>query len=371
MNSYTKDKWLEAIDVHVALKTTVTYKNAAGKVTEKKFNATFGYLAYFIAKEYADWNTGEGVFIAKSTFAATVGMSRTTIIIPFFQVMEELGLMVKDESKKVSDSDWYDLTMPRLFPNRTDIDERIKVAKGEAAAKKAAYRARLSSSETVSVLNEDSVCPNLEQRLSSSRTLTTNITSKVSSNLTTNKAVADAPSLNSRDNEEQGRDVVDSKEVVDSSLEFNVVSSESSLESYEDSSASSLASSYEESSAAAPAVAWGTDVAWETEKEARPAQEEEWTDLTDDEFVEWFNNAPDEQQAAAAFGYEHRKYDSLEKIVKTAEESVKAEYDEWGDNVSLRYNYASMNVEAPSRNRTKDFGTQPAKTESSIFDEEW
>ncbi|WDS61320.1 hypothetical protein SEA_MINIFLAYER_13 [Satellite phage MiniFlayer] len=368
MNHYKKDKWLEAIDVHVALKTTVAYKNAAGKVTEKAFTGTFGYLAYFVANKYADWNTGEGVFVAKSTFAALVGMSRTSIIIPFFQVMEELGLMVKDDSKKQSDSDYYDLRMPRLSPDRTDIDARVNATKEAVAQKKKAYRDRLSSDETVSVLSQDSVCPPREQCLSSERTLTTNITSKVPTNTSTNKAVADAPPLNSRDNETQGEDVEIVSNVVDSVDSSLVIDSSSSASSLEvDVNQSVLVV---EEVTAAPA-AWDTNLSWETEKETRPAQEEEWKDMSDEEFGKWFEGASDAEKDVAAFAFEHRKYDSYEKIVKSAQESLKAQYDEWGDNVSLRYNYASMNVEAPSRNRTKELAPQASSTSNNILDEEW
>lgn len=358
MNNYKKDKWLEAIDVHVALKTTVAYRNAAGKTLEKQFTATFGYLAYFIAKEYADWNTGEGVFIAKSTFAATVGMSRTSVVVPFFQIMEALDLLVKDDSKKKYDSDYYDLRMPRLFPDETDIKTRVDAAKKAAAAKKADYRARLSSEETVSVLSEDSVCPPVGQCLSSQRTLTTNRTSNVSSNLTTNKAVADAPSLSSREYKEQG-------EVVE-----NVVSSssESSLESIDnpsldvvDSSASSLA--LNEKSSAAPA-AWDTDLSWETDKESRPAAEKE---MTEDLFVEWFEKASDEEKDIAAYGYEHRKRDALAKIVLVAEEVVRGDYEEW-PNPTLKYTYAEKNVsyDGPGRKTA-----EPVKKNDDFMEMDW
>lgn len=326
MNQYKKDKWLEAIDVHVALKTTVSYRNAVGKTLEKPFTATFGYLAYFIANKYADWGTGEGVFIAKSTFAATVGMSRTSVIVPFFQVMEALNLLVKDDSKKVSDSDYYDLRMPGLFPDRTDVDVRIKDAKAAAAAKKADYRARLSSDETVSVLSEDTVCPPVGQCLSSQRTLTTNITSNVPSNLTTKTAGADAPSLNSRDNEEQGEIVVVTNESVDSSFVEDSSPSFDDIEEFWKSMDSTLVVNEVSSAPAA--------------REEGPAQEE---DMTMDAFLEWAETASEPEQKVAAYGLEYKIHDALQKIVLVAEESTKSEYD-WCHNESQRYAYAEKNV---------------------------
>lgn len=330
MNTYKKDKWLEAIDVHVALKTTVAYRNAAGKSQEKVFTATFGYLAYFIAKEYADWNTGEGVYIAKSTFAATVGMSRTSVIVPFFQIMEALDLLVKDDSKKKYDSDYYDLRMPRLFPDETDIKVRVEAAKEAAAAKKKDYRARLSSEETVSVLSEDSVCPPVRQCLSSERTLTTNITSNEPSNLTTNKAVADAPSLNSIDNEVQGEDVEVTSNVVvsESSLVVNSNVAGSSFESNEVPSFADFVDTLEVVDSSARADRGG------------PAVEE---DITMTDFLDWAESASEPEQEVAAYGLEHKVYDALQKVVLVAKESTKSEYD-WCNNEAQRYAYAEQNV---------------------------
>jgi len=362
MNTYTKDKWLEAIDVHVALKTNVTYRNAAGKTQEKTFTATFGYLAYFIAKEYADWTTGEGVFIAKSTFAATVGMSRTSVIVPFFQIMEALDLLVKDDSKKKYDSDYYDLRMPCLFPDETDIKTRVQAAKETAAAKKKDYRARLSSPETVSVLSEDSVCPPVGQCLSSTETLTTNRTSNVPSNITTNTVDADASPLNSKSNITQGED--SKKEevvVVDSPLASNYAELP-----FVDNKSSAL-----------------NDDVWafldKEEKSSAPAAKNDAPsdagvserDITIEEFIAQLETMTEEEQNVAAYGFEYKSSHALQQILLVAKESTKPEYDMWKTE-SHKYSYAADNVgyEGPGRNK-KEQPVSAGHATGYNLDEEW
>lgn len=146
---------------------------------------------------------------------------------------------------------------------------------------------------------------------------------------TSRTAGADAPSLNSRDNEEQGEDVEVTKNVVGSSLVDNNSSSEPSLEEINAFFDSFLDSSERKSSAPAAPV----------EEEARPAAE----DITMDDFLAWAEEASEEEQLVAAYGLEYKKYDALQKVILVAEESKKPEYD-WCNNEAQRYTYAEQNV---------------------------
>jgi hypothetical protein len=156
------------------------------------------------------------------------------------------------------------------------------------------------------------------------------ITSTLSSTLSSTKtAGADAPSLNSRDNETQGRDEEIVEESVESSLVIDSNPSEPSLEEINAFFDSFLASSERQSSApAAPA-----------EEETRPAAE----DITMDDFLAWAEEASEEEQLVAVYGLEHKKYDALQKVILVAEESKKPEYD-WCNNEAQRYTYAEQNV---------------------------
>lgn len=144
---------------------------------------------------------------------------------------------------------------------------------------------------------------------------------------TSRTAGAEAPSLNSRDNEEQGEDVEVTKNVVGSSLVDNNSSSEPSLEEINAFFDSFLDSSERKSSAPAAPV----------EEEAAAE------DITMDDFLAWAEEASEEEQLVAAYGLEYKKYDALQKVILVAEESKKPEYD-WCNNEAQRYTYAEQNV---------------------------
>lgn len=157
-----------------------------------------------------------------------------------------------------------------------------------------------------------------------------------SSSNTSMTAVADAPSLTSREYKEQGEDVEVTKNVVVSSVESPLVVDSnlpgSSLESDSVPSFADFLDSLEtekKSSAPAntPAHADG------------PAQE----DISFEEFLEWAETASEPEQEIAAYGLEYKKYDALAKVILVAKESTKAEYDEW-TSFSHKYTYAEQNV---------------------------
>lgn len=167
-------------------------------------------------------------------------------------------------------------------------------------------------------------------------------TSRDSSSNTSLTAGADAPSLNSRDNETQGEDVVVTKNVavssVDSSLVVDSNLLESSLESID-----SSGPSFEEREAFFASIL-------ETEKKSSapantpaPADGPVAEDITIADFLEWAESASEPEQEVAAYGLEYKIHDALQKVVLVAEESTKSEYD-WCHNESQRYAYAEKNV---------------------------
>jgi hypothetical protein len=150
------------------------------------------------------------------------------------------------------------------------------------------------------------------------------ITSTLSSTSPSTKtAGADAPSLNSRDNEEQGEDVEVTKNVVDSSF---VEDTSPSLDDIEKFWESTLVVNEVSSAPAA--------------REEGPAQEE---DMTMDSFLDWAESASEEEQEVAAYGLECKRYDALNKVVLVAKESTKPEYDRW-TTLAHKYTYAEQNV---------------------------
>ena len=197
------------------------------------------------------------------------------------------------------------------------------------------------------------------------------LTSTSSSTLPSTLIVgADAPPLPQENNLEQG-EVTKEEEVVvvdspldSNSVELPFVSNKSSAPSSDE--LNSFWDSYLESKEETSAPA---DV---SSNEDGPARE--WVDITFEAFEKWLEEASPEEQVVAIYGYDYKRYDSLERIMKTAVESTKPQYDEWTA-VATKYAYAEKEVDAPGRDRTKEASV--AKEESAgnttgyNLDEEW
>lgn len=99
----------------------------------------------------------------------------------------------------------------------------------------------------------------------------------------------------------------------------------------------------------------GQDEAEMTDEEVKAILDED-IDFGSDEVVEvknpmaWFDELDGMAKDVAAFGLMFKKRDGIDRIRAVALESVKEEYDIWGENYNMRYSYASMNVDVPMSN---------------------
>lgn len=64
----------------------------------------------------------------------------------------------------------------------------------------------------------------------------------------------------------------------------------------------------------------------------------------------WFDELEGVEKDLAAFGLLYKKRDGAGRIRAVALEGAKEEYNDWGDNMNMRYSYASMNVDVPMSN---------------------
>lgn len=64
----------------------------------------------------------------------------------------------------------------------------------------------------------------------------------------------------------------------------------------------------------------------------------------------WFEELDGMEKDVAAFGLMYKKRDGVGRIRAVAHEASLSEYDEWGDNLNMRYTYAGFNVDVPASN---------------------
>jgi hypothetical protein len=92
------------------------------------------------------------------------------------------------------------------------------------------------------------------------------------------------------------------------------------------------------------------------EKVAKDLEAQMWTDYDpfDEKETEpvtnWFDELDGMEKDVAAFAMHHRRADGVDRIRAVAHEASKTEYDEWGDNLNMRYTYAGFNVDVPACN---------------------
>lgn len=127
---YNKRIWQWAATYFAGKKVEVDHVTESGKSKKLVFTQTTYAVGVFLANEFADWSTGEGVWASQGNVAEALGLSRPAVN-DAFTILQSLNMMemIKSQEERGGKSNLYNLTMPGTLSEEvlTELTPGVKL----------------------------------------------------------------------------------------------------------------------------------------------------------------------------------------------------------------------------------------------------